>query len=82
MAAAGDVISETQPSDDEKRLMQMAHEANVRGDAVTALRLFKECYQKTERLEARISVRSSFPVMGVPRLPRMPSRRLPTCASS
>ena len=52
------LFSERPPSEDEKALMQKAHEANVRGDAVTALFLFKECYQKTERFEARISVRS------------------------
>ena len=52
------LFSERLPSEDEKALMQKAHEANVRGDAVTALFLFKECYQKTERFEARISVRS------------------------
>ena len=51
-------FSERPPSEGEKALMQKAHEANVRGDAVTAQILFKECYQKTERFEARISVRS------------------------
>lgn len=39
----------------QRELMMDGHAANVRGDTVVALKKFKECFAKSERLEARIS---------------------------
>ena len=51
-------------------LMQEGHEANSRGDTVTALIKFRECFHDSERLEARISAANMCLKLG--QTPTMP----------